>query len=174
MQETAYLSNRSDLLGIVRKIPLFESYSDPQLMELLSLSRMRKFEPGEFITRQGEYDSRLYIVLSGSVDIEADGTAVARITQAGQTIGEMALVDGEARSASARAITQTTALAIDMSVTDRMSGPDRERFEAVFYRLLSRILVNRLRRTTQELAQAKNNVKELTGAILEEGVSPRK
>lgn len=166
MQETTYLTDRDDLLDIIRKIPFFASYTDPQLREILSLSRIRSFSPGEYITREGEYDSWLYIVLSGRVHVLSGGTPVAQIERAGQTIGEMALVDGEPRSASARAATKTTTLAIDMSVSERMSQPERERFEAIYYRLLAKILVDRLRKTTHELVQAKNNVQELTDAIL--------
>ena len=57
-------------------------------------------------------------------------------------------------------------LAIDMSMTERMSAAERERFDAVFYRLLAKILVDRLRRTSHELSQARDNIKELTDAIL--------
>lgn len=166
MQETSYLHDRRDILETIRKIQFLASYTDQQLMEILSLSRIRRFSPGEFITRQGEYDSWLYIVLSGKVSIMSEGTTIAQIHQPGETIGEMALVDGEPRSASAKAVTETTTLAIDMSVSDRLGQEERERFEAVYYRLLAKILVDRLRKTTYELAQAKNNIEELTNAIL--------
>jgi hypothetical protein len=53
-----------------------------------------------------------------------------------------------------------------MSVTDRMDAAEREKFDAVYFRLLSKILVNRLRKTTHELLQARENIKELTDAIL--------
>ncbi len=166
MHETPYLKGRSDLIGIIRKIPFLQSYSDAQLLEILALSKMRKFAPGDLITREGEYDSWLYIILSGEVTITSRGTPVAQITETGATIGEMAIVDGEARSASASAVTETTSLAIDMSVTDRMDAAGREKFDAVYFRLLAKILVNRLRKTTHELLQARENIKELTDAIL--------
>jgi len=168
MRETPYLQDRSDLIEVIRKIPFFSSYTDEQLLEILSLSRIRTFEPGEYITRQGEYDSWLYIVLSGAVNVSSEGTTIAQIRDAGQTIGEMALVDGEPRSASAKAVAKTTTLAIDMSLSERLNESEKERFEAVYYKLLAKILVDRLRKTTHELAQARNNVKELTDAILVE------
>ncbi|HNQ86669.1 MAG TPA: cyclic nucleotide-binding domain-containing protein [Deltaproteobacteria bacterium] len=166
MQETPYLKDRSDLIEIIRKIPFLRSYSDMQLLDILSLSKMRKFAPGERITREGELDSWLYIILSGEVIISNLGTAIAMISSPGSTIGEMAIVDGEPRSASVDATAETTTLAIDMSVTERMSDAGRERFDAVFYRLLAKILVDRLRKTSHELSQARDNIKELTDAIL--------
>jgi CRP-like cAMP-binding protein len=166
MQETPYLKGRSDLIEIIRKIPFLQSYSDAQLLDILALSKMRKFAPGDLITREGEYDSWLYIILSGEVTVTSRGTPVAQITGTGATIGEMAIVDGEARSASANAVTETTSLAIDMSVTDRMEPAEREKFDAVYFRLLAKILVNRLRKTTHELLLARENIKELTDAIL--------
>ncbi|HPI94046.1 MAG TPA: cyclic nucleotide-binding domain-containing protein [Deltaproteobacteria bacterium] len=166
MQETPYLKNRSDLIEIIRKIPFLKSYSDEQLLEILSLSRMRKFAPGDLITKEGAFDSWLYIILSGEVTVTKQGTPITRITSVGATIGEMAIVDGEARSASASALTETTTLAIDMSITDRMTDAEREKFDSVYYRLLAKILVDRLRSTSHELSMARENVKELTDAIL--------
>lgn len=174
MQETPYLKDRFDLIKIIRKIPFLQSYSDEQLLEILSLSKMRKFAPGQRITREGEFDSWLYIILSGEVTISSQGTIIASINSPGATIGEMAIVDGEPRSASVSAVTETTTLSIDMSVTDRMSSVERERFEAVFYRLLAKILVERLRKTSHELTQARDNIKELTDAILLQQTGPRK
>ena len=166
MQETPYLKNRSDLIEIIRKVPFLTSYSDEQLLDILSLSKMRKFSPGNLITREGEFDSWLYIILSGEVSISCMGTPIAAISSPGATIGEMAIVDGEPRSASVSAVTETTTLAIDMSVTDRMSSVEHERFDAIFYRLLAKILVDRLRKTSHELTRARENIKELTDAIL--------
>ena len=107
MQETPYLKDRSDLIEIIRKIPFLRSYSDMQLLDILSLSKMRKFAPGERITREGELDSWLYIILSGEVIISNLGTAIAMISSPGSTIGEMAIVDGEPRSASVDATAET-------------------------------------------------------------------
>lgn len=166
MQETPYLKGRSDLIEIIRKIPFLKSYTDEQLMDILSLSRMRKFAPGDFITHEGEFDSWLYIMLSGEVDVTSKGTVITRIDYTGATIGEMAIIDGEPRSASVTSLKDTTCLAIDMSVTDRMDRAERERFDAVFYRLLSGILVERLRKTSNELLLARENIKELTDALL--------
>lgn len=166
MQETPYLKDRTDLIEIIRKIPFLQSYSDDQLLDMLALSKMRKFAPGELVTREGDFDSWLYIILSGEVTISSLGTTIAHITEPGATIGEMAVVDGEPRSASVRASASTTTLAIDMSMTDRMNSPERLRFDAVYFRLLAKILVDRLRKTTRELTQARDNIKELTDAIL--------
>lgn len=166
MQETPYLKGRSDLVEIIRRIPFLRSYSDDQLLDILSLSKMRRFSPGDLITREGEFDSWLYIILSGEVAISSQGTPIATISTPGATIGEMAIIDGEPRSASVSAATEATTLAIDMSVTERMSSAERERFDAIFYRLLAKILVDRLRKTSHELTQARDNIKELTDAIL--------
>jgi len=165
VEETSYLKGRQDLLDILRKIPFFRSYEDFQLLDILTLSKMRKYLKNEIITKEGDYDSWLYIILAGKVDVVKNSMIVASIEGLGGTIGEMALIDGEPRSASVLASTDTTFLSIDMSFQDRMNDTERGRFDAVYYRLLSTILADRLRKTTEELMHTKRQVKQLMEGI---------
>ena len=66
-----------------------------------------RYEAGEYIYRQGEIAHEFYIILSGDVEISRhhDGRnwLVASLT-AGEYFGEMALLNNERRSSSARAL----------------------------------------------------------------------
>src|SRR5688500_12407951 len=62
-----------------------------------------RFEAGSLIFSEGDTDAdRMYIVRSGTVDISIGGRLVEAV-QANGMFGEMALVDGAPRSATARA-----------------------------------------------------------------------
>lgn len=57
---------------------------------------------GEYIFRKGETAKVMYLIIEGKVDLMLDDTVV-EVAEQGDFIGEMALIDDEPRSASARA-----------------------------------------------------------------------
>jgi CRP-like cAMP-binding protein len=165
MQESPYLKGRDDLFEMLRKIPFLQSYADRFLRRILELSKLRRYQQGEIITRQGEFDMWLYVILSGEVRVVHNEEEIARLDARGGTFGELAIIDGEARSASVFAAEpNTTCLAIDSSFIDRLEPHDRMEFEAVYYRLLAEILAHRLRTTSSELARLKQNMEFLNRA----------
>jgi CRP/FNR family cyclic AMP-dependent transcriptional regulator len=62
------------------------------------------FKPGEVIFTEGDKGDKMYVIRSGEVEIERDGTIVEKLSQGG-IFGEMALIDGSPRAATARAAT---------------------------------------------------------------------
>jgi CRP/FNR family cyclic AMP-dependent transcriptional regulator len=68
--------------------------------------------PGEVLFKKGEKGNHLYVVKSGEVTI-GDGNHVFETLSTGDIFGEMALMDEEPRSATARAVTQTQVIPID-------------------------------------------------------------
>ncbi len=164
MQETPYLKGRDDLIDSLKKIPFLESYEDNLLKNILQLSKIRRYTPNEVITHQGDYDCWLYVILKGEVRIVRNEKEIARLDAQGGTFGELAVIDGEARSASVYAVTDTACLAIDGSFMDRLEKQEKIEFEAVYYRLLSVILANRLRTTSEELSHLKQKI-EITNIV---------
>jgi CRP/FNR family transcriptional regulator, cyclic AMP receptor protein len=62
------------------------------------------YKPGETIFSQGDDGDRMYVIRTGEVEIERDGKIVETLS-AGDVFGEMALIDGSPRAATARAKT---------------------------------------------------------------------
>jgi len=163
MLESQYLTGRDDLLDTMKKIPFLRSYEDRFLRKILELSKMRRYRAGEVITREGEYDSWLYVIMAGGVKVVKNDEEIARLDAHGGTFGELAVIDGEPRSASTFAVTETTCLAIDGSIIDRLEPGERQEFEAVYFRLLSEILAHRLRQTSHELSRLKQEMELIGG-----------
>jgi len=63
-----------------------------------------KFEPGQVIFSVGDKGDKMYVVRSGEVEVERDGKIVETLSGGG-IFGEMALIDGSPRAATARAKT---------------------------------------------------------------------
>ena len=104
-------------------------------------SRVEAFPAGTAIIRAGEAGETMYAVVSGEVQIVI-GDAVVDTVGEGGIVGEMALIDGGARSATAIAKTDCTLAPID-----------RKRFaflvqQTPYFALqVMQVLADRLRRT---------------------------
>ena len=71
-----------------------------------------KFKPGEVIFSEGDKGDKMYVIRSGEVvEVERDGKIVETLSGGG-IFGEMALIDGSPRAATARAKTACEVAAI--------------------------------------------------------------
>jgi CRP-like cAMP-binding protein len=72
----------------------------------------RKLVPGEVLFKTGDKPDALYIIKAGQVQIYDDGVVFETVGPGG-IIGEMALVDGSPRSASAKAVAPSEVIPVD-------------------------------------------------------------
>lgn len=90
---------------IFARHPFFSALTDETARELLRRAAVRRFEAGELVFRRGDPGDGLYGVLSGSVLIVAESAEgkdlIINRHGAGEIFGELALLDGKGRSASA-------------------------------------------------------------------------
>jgi hypothetical protein len=67
-----------------------------------ALNRQR-LAPGETLVEQGKPGQDVFVLLTGALDVEVDGTTVARVG-AGAIVGERAVLEGGRRTATLRAV----------------------------------------------------------------------
>ncbi|MFQ5660062.1 MAG: cyclic nucleotide-binding domain-containing protein [Gammaproteobacteria bacterium] len=158
MQESDYLIDRDGLFEKFKKFPFLGSIDDSFLNDMLELSKMRKYKANEVIAREGEYDSVMYIIITGRVKVIKNGEQIAHFIEQGDTFGELAIIDGETRSATVKAEVDSICLAIDASFIDRVKPEKRDAFCSVFYRLIAEVLTRRLRLTSEELIRTKEDL----------------
>ena len=155
MLETDYLQENVKVLESIKKIAVFEPFSDKELKHLLDMSKIRKYKSGEKIITEGYTDNWIYFLIYGKVKITKFDKDVVELSRRGDVFGEMSFIDNSVRSASAHAIDDAVCLALDTVYVQKLSGQDRLSFCYVLYRLFAEILAERLRTTTRELAVAK-------------------
>jgi CRP-like cAMP-binding protein len=91
--------------------PLFEGLSESDLEDVLASTRRVSFDAGAAICREGEPGTSLFVLAEGLADVLYPGGGQTEVRLgAGDVIGEMAVVSGEARSATVLAAIPTTAL----------------------------------------------------------------
>jgi CRP-like cAMP-binding protein len=87
----------------LRAVDLFEGLTTHQLSELALVVCEVMFGDGQAIVAEGEFDDRMYFIVSGTVRIVRGEQVVAELG-ARDFFGEMAVFDGETRSATATAV----------------------------------------------------------------------
>ena len=160
MNDQGYLKETGDIIQKLRSIPTLNLFSEVDLKGILKLSKMVKYDPGEFIIKEGQYDNWMYFLITGKVGIQKRGETINILQRKGDIFGEMGIIDGSPRSASIIAIDETTCLAADISYMDRLEGNDRIAFTAILYRIFSEILASRLRAADQKwLSEREENAR---------------
>jgi len=108
--------------------------------------------PGEYVFREGELGTEMYIIHEGQVEIlnrVGDEERLLAVLEKGDFFGEMALLEDRPRAASARALTATRLLQINGSTFDQMLRDNPE----IAVRMM-RKLSRRLRETDDLLKAA--------------------
>ncbi|HEU0033579.1 MAG TPA: mechanosensitive ion channel family protein [Kofleriaceae bacterium] len=103
-------------IAALETVDLFRSLPEPTRRDLASKLAYAPFTRGESVTREGEHDEGLYMIVDGEAAVRIgaghDEREVARLV-AGQFFGEMSLMTGEARTASVVAATDLVCYRMD-------------------------------------------------------------
>jgi CRP-like cAMP-binding protein len=159
MIESKYLKDSVQNIQKLMTIAPLRKFETKTLSQLIRLSKIRVYEPGEPIIKEGGQDTWIYFLLSGKVRIETKGMELAIIDKVGEIFGEMRLLDGLARSASVYAEEKTVCLAFDPYGEDNLSSPDqRIKFLLLLYKMFAEFLSSRLRVINDELSQIKKEI----------------
>ncbi len=137
---------------LLRNIPLF-SKIEPSKLKLLAFASDRlTFAPGQELFHQGDPGDAAYIIMDGEAEVTVDTPAgeisVAKVRK-NDLIGEIAILCDVPRTATIKALSEVTTLAISKDLFFQMvtEFPDM----AVE---IMRELAHRLERTTSQLREA--------------------
>jgi len=126
---------------------------EPGVLERLAGElRRRRFRRGEIIFHAGDPGDALFVVVSGAVKItlptEDGDEAILATLRSGEAFGELALLDGAPRSASAAAMEPTQVLVLTRSRFEELV----DAVPAIRTALL-RTLAAEIRRLTEQVAE---------------------
>jgi CRP-like cAMP-binding protein len=139
------------------KIRLFreQGLSRRELMTLAAFSEERRFPEGAYVFHEGDRGGEIYVIADGRAVISkflaGAGEEALAILGRGDFFGEMSLIDGEPRSADARAHGgPLTVLALDREAVQEVLSMDSAA-ALEFLQLLCRLLANRLREIDEKV-----------------------
>jgi CRP-like cAMP-binding protein len=169
MLESRYLKDNIENIQKLLGISALKNFETKSLQKLLRLSRIREYEDGEVIIREGDVDPWLYFLLSGKIRVSKEDMEINTIDKKGEIFGEMRVIDFMKRSASVVAVGKTVCLAVDTSAKNRISAQDptdeKLDFLLLLYRIFAEYMSIRLRVTNEELITAKKKIKRLLTKI---------
>lgn len=129
---------------------LFGKLSASEIDSLISYARLERYLAGREIFAKGSPGQSLVAVLRGSIKISSLSSegkeAIFNIINAGEIFGEIAVLDGEERSADATAMTDC-----DLLVLNRRDFLRLLENRADLCIILLRILCQRLRQTSEQV-----------------------
>ena len=150
--------------------PLFQGLSDKQLEDVVEVLDEVHFKSGEIIAKEGDPATELYFIKSGTAEVfkNEPGTDYEHhlsTLSAGDSIGEMAILDSKPRSASVRAVSDCSLLMLENDKLHSLSDVEESTCSKIKSNL-SREMSERLRQTNEmtvhslriQLAEEKSRV----------------
>src|SRR5689334_13133313 len=108
----------ADLHGILSTIPIFSFLGKNEVAAVQSLFTDSVHEKGEYICREGDEGNTFYVILDGEFEVivgQGDSARVVSILKQGDFFGEMALLQGDKRTASVVATRRSHLVTLDRS-----------------------------------------------------------
>lgn len=97
-----------DEYELLSRLELFEDLEPVQLKRLIFVSQRYRLQPEEYLFRQGDPMGQVFGIVAGEFSVfleSANGEMEVARQGPGDMVGEMAVISGEPRSASIRALT---------------------------------------------------------------------
>ena len=109
----------TDTVALLRSVAIFQDLDDGELARVAEVVRTQEFVSGEYIFKEGEAGSRLYLIVSGDVRISrvvpGSGEEALAVLKPGSLFGEMSVFDRSERSTDAISNGGTKVLTISRS-----------------------------------------------------------
>lgn len=144
------MMNVEKLKNFFKEGSLFSNLSDEELNQLAQIARERKFDRNQVIFYEGDLGGSLYIIVSGTVKIvmmSDDGREhILGLLHEGDFFGEISLIDGEPRSATAIALEKSNVVMISRDDFVRLLRENPEMSLKIMI-----ILCERLRKTDKHV-----------------------
>ena len=141
-------------LNLLREVPIFSDLSESEINIIIDMAVRRSFPKNSLIVLEESHAETLYIIESGSVKItrlnDEGREVILAMLGTSEFFGEMALLDGQGRSANVMALEETQLLTLS-----------RRDFLDVLHRFPS-ISIQLLKEMTGRLRKSDQHIKSLS------------
>jgi CRP/FNR family transcriptional regulator, cyclic AMP receptor protein len=166
------------VVELLRRVPLFSELSEPELERIAQVAVPRSYPPDTRIVHEGDPGDACYIVRSGSCRVtreHPDGRAITLANLGpGAIFGELAMFDGQTRSASVEATEQTELLALPAGDVRGLIRAHAEMGEKLVVALTRRLREANERLTRQSFQTVPSRVAGVLNQLLtEEALTPQ-
>ncbi len=162
------------VLALLRRMPAFAELPPEEIRDLFQgkgLLRFREYRAGETILREGDRDTWVYYLVSGTVRVLSQEAEVAVLDRYGEIFGEMGPLRGRPRNATVVAHTPVACFAIDLALCDSLPRDERKRGSRLFEEVLNDVVHDRLARANLDAAALRRDLAMAAAALA--GVNDR-
>jgi CRP/FNR family transcriptional regulator, cyclic AMP receptor protein len=103
--------SQAEIVRVLEGVPLFGGLTKRQLRALAGECSEVSYDPDDEIVKELDTGQHLVCIVEGAAKVVRNGRSIAKLS-AGDVVGEIALLDGEPRSASVVATEPTTGIAL--------------------------------------------------------------
>ncbi len=137
-------------INVLKGMPIFRYLSYRELVRLMNITQVRRYEEGELIIEEGTDGEELFILLEGGAKLSKAGNFITDLSQ-GDHFGEMALVDSAPRSASITAGPDARLMIITRTDFYEIIRNESKLSVKLLWSFVQ-VLTDRLRKTTAQLS----------------------
>ena len=123
---------------LLKTVDLFQDIPGDLLSQISQISKAKNYENGEIIFKEGDAGDSMFIVIDGEISIKKGDKLLAKLER-GASLGEMALLDHETRSADAMAEKDSVLLKINQDVFYELMESNADIMKQIIKLLTSRI-----------------------------------
>ena len=129
----------------------FSDLKDHEVAPILKLAQRTNLEEGESLLKDGESNSRLFLIVEGGCRILKNGTEITELTE-GEFVGELSFVSGEVISADVIAVGDTKLMFWDRRTLEPLFKKNGL-YKPYLHALCSVDIAQKLRRLTVTVAE---------------------
>lgn len=137
------------IVNIIKSSPLFYELYDDEIDHLIQNCHVLSLESGEFVIKDGEEGSEIYLILSGGAYVKKGDVTLVELRK-GDLFGEMVLLDERKRTADIVASSHSDVLVIDYDTIFNTFSKNPKIFSILILNLC-RLLAKRLKGSSEEI-----------------------
>jgi len=154
-------------INLLNKFMVFDDLAPADIKKILSIDsktkvpyqnrivKLRQYNAGETIIREGEFDCWSFWVVKGKFDVIQQGKTIASFSNPGEIFGEMSVLEGIPRTASVVSATTGICLCLDMSIIENLVDESvRTTIKNSFYN----VILSRLGKTKNNMMAEKQDI----------------
>ncbi len=150
----------TEIINLMNDIPFFKPFTLKEKKIMASIeSHIIEFRKGDFVIRQGEKDSTIFVLLKGELAITKDEVPDAELNtlKSGAMFGEVPLITGKARSTNVIAKKKVVVLKMDSYLLKTLDPSILNKFKDH----LLKILISRLDEMNSAMAAFKHEFEKM-------------
>ncbi len=155
-----------DFQSFIDSLKVRSKISEEVLKHIVEIATIHRVSKGQIILKAGQYNNRIYVLVSGTVDIVHDEQHIYSSSRTGNIFGEISTMTGGPSPKSIIAKTDVVVLSSSEKDLKHLNADVALQAKETFYRMIAGSLAEKLQRSTTQAGDLKRQNVELNSDSL--------